>query len=270
MTNEEVLRYNELLQSVLNVDCETNGLEETAEILEIAVGFTTSLGQFQTNSKLFSVSNIPPESSAVNNITASTVDGCDTFAESIGFVDSLLTTDKFYVAHNAEFELKVLGYNLTKAGALGSRALNKNNWICTMRLAKHLFATEEKMQYSQQYLRYFLALSVADHIYPHRATNDVIVNYELIKSLAHLAWMMKVIDGTKPWAEQLRDLCWKSIPITRWPVRGKNYGKLLTEIPTDYYEWALREITRLKEDSPDYDADLADALASVLGERLGV
>ena len=67
--------------------------------------------------------------------------------------------------------------------------------------------------------------------------------------------------------QQIHDLCWQPMLTKKWPF-GKYRGKLLSEIPDDYYIWAMENLDSLKEDKAEYDADLAASVAAELTTRL--
>jgi hypothetical protein len=67
---------------------------------------------------------------------------------------------------------------------------------------------------------------------------------------------------------QLHDLCWSVIPIVSWPF-GKYRGVALSEIPDDYWVWALKNLPALNEADAGYDCDLAENVRQLLEARLG-
>src|SRR3989344_8437459 len=92
---------------------------------------------------------IPPEASAVHHITNKMVENCLSFKES-GDLPKLkaLFEDPaaIAVAHNAPFDLLMI----KKEG------IEPKNFICTLRVARHLDKEEKIERYNLQYLRYLL------------------------------------------------------------------------------------------------------------------
>jgi exodeoxyribonuclease X len=260
------------LQTTAHVDCETTTTDETAEIIEIAVSIRSANGEINTFESLFKPTNpIRPETSGVNNISNAMVGNAVSFADSAQFLGLVLGMTGYYVAHNAEFDLRVIATNIERTG-IDVKPLQKDRTLCSMRLARHLLVPLDnpELRFNQQYLRYFFDLTEVDGQAPHRAGADTKVNLVLFGRIVELLVASGKIDAAGDIGKQLHDLCWSPIPVIRWPHRGKHQGTLLTEIPTDYFEWALRELDRLKEGSVDFDNDLAIAVTNVLGARLGM
>lgn len=146
-----------------------------------------------------------------------------------------LAKEYIWVAHNVEFDKEVLerkGIEIPKT-------------ICTFKLARNMFAEEERdlESYSLQYLRYYLGLykkENQDHNTAHDALSDVYFLKDLFKYIQ---------NNSKLSIENM-------IQISKEPafIRNINFGKyaghLLTDIAKEdrgYLEWMLNNITE-KED----------------------
>lgn len=101
----------------------------------------------------------------------------------------------------------------------------------------------------------------------HRAGNDTLVCAILLELLVDYALAKGLITDTDSMGKQLHTLCWQPLTYKTWPF-GKNKGKLLSEIPNDYYLWALDNIDALNESKDGYDYDLAESVRMELEKRL--
>ena len=262
------------LKSVVVLDTETtNMIPEECEIVELASARYDG-ANWLIDEELFGADNgIPPEASAKNNISSRMIEGKLSFAKNIKRAKEILDWDnaKFFVAHNCDYDQRALANAWAMSGNISDlpKTFNKNNWICTFRLAKHLLDFDfSDMQYNLNYLRYKLDLPVDEKLPSHRAGADTLVCAVLFEFLFDYAIAMdRIIDGSDDFGEQLSALCWKPIIIKKWPF-GKNRNKLLTELDTDYYLWALKNIDALNIDKPQYDIDLAESVRVELESRL--
>jgi len=264
---------NKFLSSVTVIDTETTNLyPEDAEIVEIA-GATYDGNNWTVSAKLLgAVNGIPPEASAKTRISSRMIAGLPTFAESLDSVASILrpAESKFLVAHNCSYDQQVLAKAWNEAGEskLEAIACDRKNWICTYRLARQLIDFDfANMQYNLSYLRYRLDLPVDDNTVEHRAGDDTLVCAILFEFLVDYALAMGHITDESDIADQVYELCWQPMVYSKWPF-GKNKGKDLSEIPDDYYVWALQNLDALNEDKKDYDFDLAESVRQELERRL--
>ena len=261
------------LRSVSVLDTETTSMHpENADIVEIASAQYD--GQhWQVKSMLLgAIGGIPPEASAKNHISNRMIEGKPTFAERLAEVKSVLnwTTSAFYVAHHCTYDQAVLDRAFVNANDHGSAtlAIGQDWWICTNRLSKKLLNTSfNDMEYNLSFLRYKLDLPVDDELESHRAAADTMVCAILFVFLVDYALALELVTDDADLGKQLHKLCWGSRVIEKWPF-GKNKGKLLSEIPTDYYIWALANMDSLKEGGKGFDTDLAASVTKELERRL--
>lgn len=183
---------------------------------------------------------IPPVASAVHHIVDKDVEDAPRLSEvwpayrpGEGVVP---------VAHNAAFDARFLGQE-------------PHDWICTYRLASHLWP--DAPGHSNQVLRYHLELTVpgADGLLAHRALADAYVTAALLGPLlqdAQEAGLNTVAD--------LRRRCWE--PIIHSTCRfGKHRGKPWAEVPVDYLRWMVRQ------GAESWDSDTWATIHYYLGER---
>ena len=261
------------LSSVLVLDTETTNLHpELAEIVEIAEAHWIGDSWGTKGTLLGAKNGIPPAASAKNNISNKMIAGLPTFDDSTDEMRKLLHWGKirYYVAHNANYDRKVLIGAWQDCGTQADIDLCKNDskWLCTWRLSRHILAHDfEDMEYGLNYLRYKLELPVADSLRLHRASDDTYLCAILLEHLVAAAINNGMIEADSDIGLQLNELCWGPIIQSTWPF-GKYKGKSLDNIPNDYYAWAFNNIDSLKEDSGDYDMDLAESVRRVLEARL--
>ena len=262
------------LGSVVVLDTETTNLHaELAEIVEVASAVYVN-DRWQVASRLLgAVNGIPPEASAKNNISNRMIAGLPTFEQESDGVADLLNWDRatYFVAHNCRYDQDVLAHSWAKMGSVSDaeKALDRSRWICTHRLSKHLLRDVDfpDMQYNLSFLRYKLDLPIPEDVVAHRAGADTLVCAILFEFLVDYATEIGRIDPSGDVGQQMHDLCWSTIPYVIWPF-GKNKGKPLAEIGTDYYMWAMQNMDALNEDKAGYDADLAASVAAELERRL--
>ena len=264
---------NIFLKRVTVLDTETTNLHaDIAEIVELA-GARYNGQTWEVSSQLFGATNgIPPEASAKNNISNRMIADLPKFMQSIEQVDEILHTSdtSYYVAHNCQYDQTVLSKSWQEAGCsnLAKIAADTQRWICTYRLAQQLMEVNfADMQYNLSYLRYKLDLPVEDNTVAHRAGDDTLVCAVLFEFLVDFALANNYVTDGPDLGEQLHHLCWQPILYQTWPF-GKNKGSDFSEIPTDYYLWALKTLDALNEEKPDFNFDLSESVRVELERRL--
>ncbi len=267
----------QFLKEVLVIDTETTGLldKEDSEIIEIAAGKYDSANELSIEDRLFgSVNPIPPEASAVNYISNRMIEGLPALADSFDYVDDIMgfngVIKYVLVAHNSDFDRRMFVKEYTRYNNKDGLGVykNKENWLCTLRLAKSILGTDGPHEaFNLNYLRYYFELDVDDDIPGHRASCDVIVTAKLLEKLIEIGIEKGLIDEDKEIRAQLNNLCWNPIKISKWNI-GKHKGKKIADIPTDYLLWCIDKLDFLDSEHPNYDEDLAASVATVLEARL--
>lgn len=216
------------------VDVETTGLDSAIDrVVEVAaIKFLrgTRVGTFETlvNPRM----HIPPAASAVHHLIDDDVAFCPSW-DDVGEKLRRFVGDGIVVAHNAEFDRSFLP------------ELTPCPWVCSMRLARHVWPDAPK--YSNQFLRYWLEIRNAalQRTSVHRALADVLVTAHIFFRALEVYSRNHAIGDTP---EELMQFSASPITVRTMPF-GKHYGMLLSEVPRDYLQWALRTI-------PDLDRDL--------------
>lgn len=238
------------MSKIVFFDTETTGNTEKDFLCQIA---------YKTDGESFSEMykppfKIPPEASAVHHISNKMVENKKTFTESEDFLkikNLFEDTNTVMVAHNAPFDLMIV----KKEG------IEPKNFICTLRLARHLDREEKIDRYNLQYLRYLLDIEIEAQA--HDALGDVMVLEKLFERLKKK--VMEEYDLDEIGAIQ------KMIEISSHPSLfrkfkfGKHNGKFIEEVASfdrGYLEWLLAQ----KLDGDEIDEDWIYTLKHYLGK----
>lgn len=227
-----------MVKRIFVVDTETTGLDRSEDrMVEIcAIEITLDeqgLADYQ-NIYLDTLVNpersIPIEAKAIHHITEDMVASAPTSDSPIVQVaiDAMLATGAM-AAHNAAFDR-------------GFVAPQWPNWICTLRLAHHLYP--DAPSFGLHELRYYLGLEFPHGLpgYPHRAAYDATVAAALLaRELAECA------KHGPDSIERALELSNTNALLKRMPF-GKHKGELFSRIPPDYLSRASRTI---KSDDAD-------------------
>lgn len=227
------------MSNIIFFDTETTGNETKDFLCQIAYKTRDEqfVGLYKPEIK------IPPEASAVHHISNKMVADKTYFKES-GDLPKIkkLFEDKnsVVVAHNAPFDLMII----KKEG------ITPTNFICTLRLARHLDKEEKIEQYKLQFLRYFLEIEV--EATAHDALGDVLVLEKLFERLKSKVMKEEGLDETAAIKKMIEISSHPSI-FTKLSF-GKYKGKRIEEVLSldrGWLEWLLRE----KEKSDQIDED---------------
>jgi exodeoxyribonuclease X len=238
------------MKKIIFFDTETTGNTENDFLCQLAykIRDETFSGLYKPPIK------IPPEASAVHHLTNKMVENKPSFKESpdqIKIKKLFEDKDTVVVAHNAPFDLMIM----KKEGVIPL------NFICTLRLARHLDPEGKIGKYNLQYLRYLLEIDVEAEA--HDAMGDVLVLEKLYERLK-----TKLIQNDKTDEEKAIE---KMIEISSHPSLfkfinfGKHNGKELKEIAQmdrGYLEWLLAQ----KLESDQIDEDWIYTLQHYLGK----
>ena len=262
------------LKEITVLDTETtNLLADQAEIVELAAAQFNDRDGWVIRDKLFNARNgIPPAASAKNNIGPRMIRDQPYWDQCVREIKDMLDWDgaRYFVAHNCSYDQSVLAtaWQRMDGSADVDLAQDQSRWICTWRLSKHILGHDfGDIEYGLNYLRYLLDLPVPDDHVSHRAGADTLICALLLEKLMGIAVQKDLLSLGADVGRQLHDLCWSVIPIATWPL-GKYRGVALTEIPDDYWVWALKNLPALNEADAGYDRDLAENVRLLLEARL--
>ena len=262
------------LREVTVLDTETTNLiADQAEIVELAAARFNDRDGWVIKDRLFNARmGIPPAASAKNNIGPRMIKDQPYWDQCVSEIKDMLNWDgaRYFVAHNCSYDQSVLAVAWDSCGSAADVASSRNQaeWICTWRLSKHILGHDfGDIEYGLNYLRYLLDLPVPDDHVSHRAGADTLICALLLEKLMGIAVHKDLLSLNADVGAQLHDLCWSTIPIVSWPF-GKYRGVALSEIPDDYWVWALKNLPALNEADAGYDRDLAENVRLLLEARL--
>ncbi|MDQ3075595.1 MAG: exonuclease domain-containing protein [bacterium] len=227
------------MKKIIFFDTETTGNETKDFLCQIAykVEDETFEGLYKPPFK------VPPEASAVHHISNKMLDGKPSFKDSgdLEKVKELFEDENsVVVAHNAPFDLMII----EKEGIVPKQ------FICTLRVARHLDADEKIDRYNLQYLRYLLDLDVQAQA--HDALGDVLVLEQLFHRL-----LKKIMDQDSITEHEAVE---EMIEISSHPSIfkklnfGKHKGKRIEDVVKEdrgWLEWLYAE--KVKSDVLDED-----------------
>ena len=246
----------------LAIDVETTGLDaqqdRIVEVAAVGVRIDPATGRYDALQTLHSglvdpQCAIPAAASAVHHLTARDVQGQPDLVQALAGLQVAVRDfePQLVAAHNAAFDSAFLP---DLAGVLTP---DDDRWVCTQRLAKHLWPLAEG--FSLQVLRY--ALGLQDHVAGHdvhRAAFDAACCAVLLA--AECRAMSEAGHDVTP--KLLRD--WSAaIPLEARVSFGKHRGQYWHDVPRDYLEWILREDRSGDPFAPEIVATAEAALRGV-------
>ena len=246
---------------VLFLDTETTGPDPaTAEVCEVAFllaeynGFTFT-GEKQVFETLIKPSvPIPPEASAVNQISNRMVadyPSADQFTKEIG---KLAEKADYISAHNLPYDYKILKRQYP---SLFNR-FNGKMQIDTLRLSRHIW--QEIPSHALQALRYRFELDLDIQGEAHRALFDT----ELVQSLLHFSLRDPICSDLQNDWKSLVEFIDSPLEVKIFTF-GKYRGNLVEDTVAndpDYIRWLLKQ-KWLSEEHPD----LYHTILSKTGEK---
>lgn len=211
------MRLNETQYRI--ADCETSGLEPaTAGVCEFAYADMQPDGHVTRRyAVLLNPGHpIPPTASAIHHIVDEDVQGCPFWAS---------VRDQHhapvYVAHNADFDKKFLEL--------------PGVWICSYRLAKHLWP--ELPGHGNEAIRYALKLEVdaPKDSASHRAAHDVAVTTAIFKrALAEVRERWNEVETIEQLIERINQPCLLRVV----PFKSAN-GCTFEDAETSLLQWII-------------------------------
>ncbi len=227
------------MPKIIFFDTETTGNTEKDYLCQIAykINNETFAGLYKPPIK------IPPEASAVHHISNKMIEDKPSFIESgdQAKIKKLFEEkDTVVVAHNAPFDLMIIK----------KEDIIPTNFICTLRLARHLDPEGKIERYNLQYLRYFLDIEV--DATAHDALGDVLVLEQLYERLKKKLMEQENLNQ--------EDAINKMIEISSHPSLlrtfnfGKHVGKTIEDVAKvdrGYLQWLLDQ--KLASDQIDED-----------------
>ncbi|AUS02588.1 hypothetical protein NVP2275O_007 [Vibrio phage 2.275.O._10N.286.54.E11] len=265
-------KINDFLSSIVILDTETSSFSiAEAEIIEIAFGVMDN-GEWNTVAEQFKpCEGITAQAMSTSWITNEDVADKEYYANNTELTDSFLGSGAILVAHNTTYDREVIinNHNMYQLYQHDS-VLDKDNWICTLKLAKKLYRDDNFPEFKLGFLWFHLGLHKEStrEIHAHRADSDIYMTGKLLERIISDMIDKGELDPTQEIGSQL--IAYQNEPIfmNEFPF-GKYKGTHPRNIPDDYYMWLLANSDSLNEDSRNYDMNLAHTVRVIMSERLG-
>lgn len=246
------------------VDVETTGLDpaecEVCELGFVILDYCTETGEVEKVAEHQWMMNpgmpIPPNVSAITHIIdedvehARHVDGV--------MIEIAIELDEWgvdaIVAHNADFDKGFCEKHFTPV-----RKQGESKWICTKRLAQHLWP--DSPAHTNQTMRYYLKLEGLERGAPHRALFDAKVTAKLFEKILERDLVSLLGIDAESGAESI--VCdfieFANSPITLKNIHfGKHRGMPYSEVPTSYLNWMVKQ---------DFEPDVLHTAQQEIGNR---
>lgn len=268
-------KIDEFLQKVVINDTETTGVDEKAEIIEFSaslpMGKNDDIDEIANYTQRYKPSiPVPAISSSVHFITDEDLAECGSYKDDIENIDQLFLAREYYVGHNVDFDRDMYIQNHRQhVGKVPEYMLDKTKWICTLRLAKKLFAEDmeyENFKLSYLWFKYDLHKTVNRQINAHSAKDDVFMCYKVLIKLIEICIDRGAIDPNQDIGEQVVAFCNTPYRYQVMPI-GKHKGELMKNVPLNYLNWMITNSDILNSDLPNYDVDLAYSIECEYAER---
>jgi exodeoxyribonuclease X len=219
-------------------DTETTGLEDNAEVVEMAaVWLNESTGRIEFQHDFLVNPSIPvtPAARAAHHITDEELRSA--LPRQHLPVDLLFPNDSAVAAHNLKFDVRMVG-------STWPHVLLPERGICTYRCAKHLWP--HAPGYSNGVLRYWLELKVpgADGLPAHRALADALVTTAILREQLELRSVDELVRLTAQPA------------LLEKITFGKHRGTRWADVDKGFLRWVL---------SKDFDEDVMHTARVHLG-----
>ncbi len=162
-----------------------------------------------------------------------------------------LLRNNILVAHNARFDISILA----------NEGVETEQYIDTLRVSRHVIDSE---QYSLQYLRYELGLTIDENVHAHDALGDILVLEKLYYNLSDSMKVKYSLSSDK-------EVLLKMVELTHLPVLldefkfGKYKGERFKDVATEdpgYIQWLYDSET--KKPKSEQNEDLVYTLKNYL------
>ncbi|SOK58550.1 Exodeoxyribonuclease X [Yersinia phage fHe-Yen9-04] len=267
---------DKFFNNVMVLDTETTGVDDESDIIEFSSSFPEGSndsfdGMMNFTTRFKPTHDVPPDASAVHFITTEDLINEQTY--SVGHYDfyPLFKLKQYFVGHNVQFDRRMLRKNHERMfDDEFPEFEDDNSWICTLKLAKKLFAEDpefKNLTLSYLWFKFELYKTCTRKIVPHSAEDDVYMCYKVLSHLVNIAIERGLVDTNKEIGRQLVKLCNTPTLFTVMTI-GKHKGMLLDEVPMNYLKWMILNMDIVNPDMPNYDADLAYTVEVEITRRI--
>lgn len=257
-------KLNEFLSNVAVLDTETTGVESEDDIIEFSISYPhTSHENIDTidnyTLRYKPLKDIPPEASAVHFISTEDVANCVEYKDDLDNIDALMGCRKYFVGHNVQFDRRMMVDNEYKyRNSISQYLLDENKWICTLRLAKKMFAEDiefKNLTLSYLWYKFGCYRDVHRPVNAHAAKDDVFMCYQVLIKLVEIAIERGHIEPNGDIGEQIVTFCNTPMRYQFMPF-GKHKGEPMSTVPLNYIEWMITNSDILDASNPNCDKDL--------------
>lgn len=256
-------------EEILVLDTETTGIKNTDEIIEFCSSFYHDDELITYTQRYNTDIQIPAIVSSVHFITNDDLVGQPKFSDESGLISELISSKKYYVGHNVIFDRGMLVNEFERIGSIPDELIHDSNWICTLKLAKKLYAEDESFEnFTLSYLWFKFGLNkkVNKKITPHSAEDDVFMCLKVLEHLVNVLIEENIIDENKNIAEQLSAYVNEPVRFSKCTF-GKHKGTPMKDVPMSYIKWMISSSDLLDETSNSFDADIAYTFLMEYSER---
>ena len=262
--------------NVMILDTETTGVDDNSDIIEFSASFPVSANDtfedvYNYTSRFKPTHDVPAEASAVHFITTDDLVNEGTYTDKAEEFYPLFEIKQYYVGHNVQFDRRMLKKNHERFFCNELPEFeNDESWICTLKLAKKLFAEDPEFQnltLSYLWFKFDLYKTCEHKIVPHSAEDDVYMTYKVLSHLVNIAIERGLIDTNKEIGSQVVTLANTPIQYTVMTI-GKHKGWVMEEVPMNYLEWMIMNMDIMNSEMPNFDADLAYTVEVEITRRM--
>lgn len=269
-------KLDEFINNVMVLDVETTGVDDDSDIIEFSASFPLSASDsfeevYNYTTRFKPSHDVPAEASAIHFITIEDLVNEQSYTEKFNELYPFFEIKQYYVGHNVQFDRRMLRNNHAKYfGSDIPEFENDESWICTLKLAKKLFAEEpefKNLTLSYLWFKFGLNKTCTHKIVPHSAEDDVFMTYKVLCHLVNIAIERGLIDTTREIGSQVVTLANTPILYSVMTI-GQHKGKELCEVPENYLKWMISNMDIMNPEMPNYDVDLAFTVETEITRRL--
>lgn len=268
---------DKFFNNVMVLDTETTGTDDDSDIIEFSASFPVSSNDsfddvYNYTTRFKPTHDVPAGASAVHFITTEDLENEDSYSNKHSEFYPLFDIKQYYVGHNVQFDRRMLQKN--NARHVPSTQMesfdNDDSWICTLKLAKKLFAEDpefKNLTLSFLWFKFELYKTCTRKIVPHSAEDDVYMTYKVLSHLVNIAIERNLIDTNKDIGSQVVSLANTPICYSTMTI-GKHKGWAMEDVPMNYLEWMIMNMDVMNPEMPNFDADLAHTVEVEITRRI--
>lgn len=262
--------------NVLVLDTETTGVDDDSEIIEFSASFPEGAtdqfdGLMNYTDRFKPINDVPPEASAIHFITTDDLVNCGSYHTNHADFYPFFQIKQYFVGHNVQFDRRMLRKNHERMfNDTVPEFEDDKRWICTLKLAKKLFAEDpefKNLTLSFLWFKFGLHKECTRKIVPHSAEDDVYMCYRVLSHLVNIAIERDLIDTNKDVGEQVVSLANTPILYSVMTI-GQHKGKALEDVPENYLKWMISNMDIMNPAMPNFDEDLAYTVETEITRRL--